>query len=150
MKNSVMAALAVVLASSITVAPGAQAQQWTDCSKVEASKREACIRNLPTVKGGVPIGGKPAEPTTAAAAKDAKKADAPAKDAKKPVAAVKDTKAAAPAKVAAVNPSSPCAKVEGGKREACLSRAATSKGPGWAAFEKRYASIEKASKSKKK
>ena len=34
----------------VAAAPPAAAKQWTDCSKVEPAKRDACIRGLPTVK----------------------------------------------------------------------------------------------------
>lgn len=150
MKTLLAVALAVAVGTGMLLAPDANAQakkkaeaaaapaQWTDCSKVEPAKRDVCIRNLPTVKGGVPIAGKSAAaPAAAAPAKDAKAAAAPAKDAKK----AEPDKKAEPKKVAApaVNPNSPCAKVDAAKRDACLSKAAASKGPGWAAFNSRQA-----------
>ncbi len=138
MKKSVAVAFCAVAGLAMISSPEAYAQskkkkaaadaapvaakQWTDCSKVDPAKRDVCIRSLPTVRGPVPIAGA----AVAAPAKDAKAAAAPAKAA---------AKAAAPA--AAVSASSPCAKVEAGKLEACLSRAPASKGPGWAAFAAR-------------
>lgn len=132
MRKSVALAICAVAGLVLAAAPDAQAQskkkveaaapakQWTDCSKVDAAKRDVCIRNLPTVKGPVPVGGQAA---AAAPAKDAKKAAAPA--------------------AAGINPNSPCAKVEAAKRDACLSRAPASKGPGWAAFAARPAPASK-------
>ena len=136
MRKSVAIALCALAGVAMTATTEAQAQKskakeaapakWTDCSKVEPAKRDVCIRNLPAIKGGVPIAGAAAAAATPAA-KDAKAA-APAKDAKK------DAKAA-PAAAAAG--SAPCAGVEPAKRDACLSKAAPVKGPGWAAFAAR-------------
>lgn len=103
----------------VTAAAPAAAKQWTDCSKLDPAKRDVCIRNLPTVKGPVPIGGAAA---VAAAA---------------PAAAAKDAKPAAAAGGV------PCAGVEPAKRDACLSRAPAVKGPGWADFAARSASKKK-------
>ncbi len=118
----------------VAAAPPAAAKQWTDCSKVEPAKRDICIRSLPTVKGPVPLGGQ-----AAAAAPAAAKADAPAKGAAKGAAPV----AAAGSVASGVNPSSPCAKVEPAKRDACLSRAPATKGPGWAEFSNKAAPTKK-------
>ncbi len=142
MKKLLAVALGVAVGAGLMLATDANAQakkkaeaaapaQWTDCSKVEPAKRDVCIRNLPAVKGGVPLAGKAAA-APAAAAPPAKAAAAPAKDAKKAEA---PKKAAAPG----VNPNSPCAKVDAAKRDSCLSKAAASKGPGWAAFNSRQA-----------
>lgn len=153
MRKSVAIALCAVAGMAMASAPEANAQskkkaaapapaaQWTDCSKVDAAKRDVCIRSLPTVKGPVPVGGSSAA-AAAAPAKDAKAA-APAKDVKKAEAPAKDAKAAAPAASSGINPNSPCAKVEAAKRDACLSRAPASKGPGWAAFSARPAPTAK-------
>jgi hypothetical protein len=136
MKSSVAIALCTVAGLAFAATPDAYAQskkkaaaaapakQWTDCSKVEPAKRDVCIRNLPAVRGPVPLAGQAAAAPAAAPA--AKKEAAPAKDAKK---------AAAPA--AGINPNSPCAKVDASKRDVCLSRAPAQKGPGWAAFAAR-------------
>jgi hypothetical protein len=132
MRKSLAVALCALAGLVMTTAPEAQAQKsktkeaaapaakaWTDCSKVEPAKRDVCIRSLPVVRGPVPIAGAAAAAAPAAAAKAA-----PAKDAKK------DAKAAPAAAAGAI----PCAGVEAAKRDACLSKAAAVKGPGWAAF----------------
>lgn len=151
MMKSVAVALCAVAGLAVAMSPAAQAQsktaaakQWTDCSKVEPAKRDVCIRNLPTVRGPVPIAGA-AAPTTASKVKDAAKgAAAKVKEAaSKAAAKVKEAVKPAAAKVAGINPSSPCAKVDPSKREACLSRAPATKGPGWAAFASRSSSSKK-------
>lgn len=113
-------------------APAAAAKAWTDCSKVDPSKRDVCIRSLPVVRGPVPL---------AAAGAAAAAAAAPAAPAKNAKSAAAPAKAAAPAAVA--TSAIPCANVDAGKRDACLSKAAAVKGPGWAAFEARTAGKKK-------
>lgn len=141
MKKSVAIAFCAVAGLAMAMSPEAYAQSkkkkavekaapaaakaWTDCSKVDPAKRDVCIRSLPVVRGPVPIAGAAAAAaaTAAPAAKDAKKA------------AAAPAKAAAPA--AGIAAATPCAKVEAGKLDTCLSKAAAIKGPGWAEFNAR-------------
>ncbi|MEQ1710827.1 MAG: hypothetical protein ABL908_05445 [Hyphomicrobium sp.] len=155
MKKSVAVAFCAVAGLAMISSPDAYAQskkkkaeaapaaakQWTDCSKVDPAKRDVCIRDLPTVRGPVPLAGQPAsvaaEAPPSAATKAAKAVKSAATSAKEAV------KKAGTSLVSAVSPATPCAKVEPSKLDTCLSRAPATKGPGWAAFAARAGSKKK-------